>query len=82
MDQPLIMSTNKQRLTITVDSHLVNAVHLAVEAGFADSVDSWINEAIERKVDDERKLTHLASAIADFEAEHGEITAEEIAAQR
>ena len=76
------MSGNKQRLTITVDPHLVDAGHKAVEAGAADSVSSWISEAIEDKIARDQKLALLATAIADFETEHGEITAEEIAAQR
>ena len=78
----IFMSANKQRLTITVDPHLIEAAQTAVEAGIADSVSGWISQAIERKVEHDRKLAHLASAIADFEAEHGEITADEIAAQR
>lgn len=82
-DYPIsVMSENKQRLTITVDPHLIEAGQRAVEAGLADSVSSWINEAIEHKVAHDLKLEFLASAIADFEAEHGEITVEEVTAQR
>lgn len=76
------MAANKQRLTITIDPHLADAGQRAVEAGDASSVSSWISAAIEDKIARDRKLAHLASAIADFEAKHGEITADEIAAQR
>ena len=76
------MAANKQRLTITVDPHLVDAAQCAVEAGDADSVSSWISDAIERKVALDAKHEHLAAAIADFEVEFGEITDEEIATQQ
>ncbi len=76
------MSANKQRLTITVDPHLVEAAQRAVESGDADSVSSWISAALEDKVERDTKLTLLASAISDFEVEFGEITEDEINAQR
>lgn len=76
------MTGKKHRLTITVDPHLVDAGQHAVEAGKADSVSAWISSAIEEKVQRDQRLEHLSAAIADFEAEHGEITSEEIAAQR
>ncbi len=76
------MASNKHRLTITVDPHLVDASHDAVAAGKADSVSAWISDAIEEKLLRDQRLEHLAAAIADFEAEHGEITAQEIEAQR
>ena len=72
----------KQRLTVTVDPELVKAGRQAVEAGEADSVSGWVNEAIEDKVRRDRKLRALAAAIADYESEFGEITDEEIAAQQ
>lgn len=75
------MST-KQRLTVTVDPELVEASRRAVEAGEADSVSSWVSIALEEKVRRDRKLRLLAAAVADFEREFGEITDEEINAQR
>lgn len=75
------MST-KQRLTVTVDPELVEASRRAVEAGEADSVSSWVSIALEEKVRRDRKLRLLAAAVADFEREFGEITDEEISAQR
>ena len=53
----------------------------AVSQPTADSVSGWISDAIEEKIDRDRKLEHLAAAIAGFEAEYGSITEEEIAAQ-
>ena len=77
-----IMRANKQRLTITVDPHLVDAAQRAVESGEADSVSHWIGAAIEDKVERDAKLALLALAIADYEAEFGEITTDEITIQR
>ncbi len=72
----------KQRLTVTVDPELIDAGQRAVDAGEADSVSAWVSAALAEKVDRDRKLASLAAVIADFEAEHGEITNDEIAAQR
>lgn len=71
----------KQRLTITIDTALVSAAQRAVDDGSADSISAWVNTAIADKVERDERLLSLASAIADFEAEYGEITQEEIAAQ-
>ncbi len=76
------MPSNKQRLTITVDPHLVDAGQRAVSLGKADSVSAWVSEALEQKLQRDRKLELLAAAVAEFEAEHGEITDTEMAAQR
>ncbi len=76
------MSVRKQRLTVTVDPQLVVAGNRAVASGAADSLSGWVSTALHEKVRRDRQLAHLAAAIADYEAEFGEITAEEIAAQR
>jgi len=76
------MTTKKERLTVTVDPELLEAGQRAVESGQADSVSGWVSAALEDKVRRDRKLALLAAALAGFEHEFGEITAEEIAAQR
>jgi glycerol dehydrogenase-like iron-containing ADH family enzyme len=76
------MSDRKQRLTVTVDPELVAAGQRAVASGYADSVSGWVSTALEDKVRHDHKLSLLAAAIADFEREFGEITAEEMATQR
>ncbi|MEX2288713.1 MAG: hypothetical protein WD794_00105 [Mycobacteriales bacterium] len=75
------MTERKQRLTVTVDPALVAAASRAVADGQADSVSGWVSAALSEKVDRERKLGHLRVAIADYEAEFGEITAEEMVDQ-
>jgi len=75
------MTGRKQRLTITVDPELVEAAGRAVADGEADSVSGWVSTALSEKIERDRKLAHLRAAVADYEAEFGEITAEEMAAQ-
>lgn len=76
------MSAKKQRLTVTVDPDLIEAAQLAVDTGAADSVSGWVSTALRDKVQRDRKLAHLGSAIADYETEFGAITPEEIAVQQ
>ncbi len=74
--------TPKQRLTVTVDPELVAAGQRAVASGSAPSLSAWVSAALAEQVRRDRKLEELQAAIADYEAEFGEITAEEISAQR
>jgi glycerol dehydrogenase-like iron-containing ADH family enzyme len=76
------MTPRKQRLTITVDPELIEAGQRAVESGRADSVSGWVSAALADRVRRDHKLALLAAAVADYEQEFGEITAEEIATQR
>lgn len=72
----------KERLTITVSPELVEAGQRAVSAGEADSISAWISTAISEKIATDSRRHALASAILDFEAEFGEISEEEMVAQR
>lgn len=76
------MTPRKQRLTVTVDRELVEAGNSAVAAGQADSVSGWVNEALAQRADRDRRLRSLSAAVAEYEQEFGDITSEEIAAQR
>lgn len=71
---------SKQRLSSTVDADLVMAGQEAVAAGRAESVSSWVNDALRRHVDHDRRLAAMDVFLAEYEAEHGEITGAEIAA--
>jgi hypothetical protein len=64
----------KERLSASVDADLVAVAHEAVAQGRADSVSSWVNEALRLKVVHDRRLRALDEFVAGFEAEHGEIT--------
>lgn len=76
------MTARKHRLTVTVDPELIEAGQRAVESGQAESVSGWVSAALEDKIRRDRKLALLAAAVADYEKEYGEISAEEIARQR
>jgi hypothetical protein len=76
------MTAKKHRLTVTVDPELVEAGQRAVESGQAGSVSGWVSAALEEKIRRDGKLALLARAVADYENEFGDISAEEIVAQR
>ncbi len=69
---------SKQRLSVSVDSELVEGAEASVARGRAKTLSAWVNDALRLKADHDRRLDALASFIAAYEAEHGEITAEEI----
>ena len=74
--------TRKQRLTVTVDPELVAAGNRAVAAGTAQSLSAWVSGALVEQARRDRKLEELRAAIVDYEAEFGEITAEEMLVQQ
>ncbi|CAN5503136.1 hypothetical protein BH10ACT2_BH10ACT2_10420 [soil metagenome] len=66
-----------ERITISLEADLADAIRAAAEAD-ADNVSSWIAEASRKRLAREG----LMAVIKDWEAEHGEITAEDMAAAR
>src|SRR5256885_16912362 len=76
------MTPRKQRLTVTVDPDLVEAGNRAVSSGAAHSLSAWVSTALAEKARRDQQLGQLRHAIADYEAEFGEITAEELATQQ
>ncbi len=76
------MTQRKRRLTVTVDPDLVEAGNRAVASGAAGSLSAWVSTALAERARRDEQLARLQDAIADYEAEFGEITPEEIAAQR
>lgn len=71
------MST-KRRLSASVDEELLLAAEAAVSSGDAQSVSAWVNDALRLKLVHDARLAALASFIGAYEADHGEITAEEV----
>ena len=65
---------------MTVDPDLVAAGNEAVAAGRADSLSGWVNAALVDRATRDRRLDALASAIAEYEAEFGEISKQEMVA--
>ena len=72
---------SKERLTVTVDPHLVAAANAAVAEGRVDSLSAWVNLALAERAAKDRRLRALADAIGAYEAAFGAISAEELAAQ-
>ena len=66
---------------MTVDPELVEAGNRAVVDGRADSLSAWVNAALRDRALQDQRLRSLAEAIAGYEADHGVITDDEMAAQ-
>jgi hypothetical protein len=71
----------KERITVTLDRAIVEAGQAAVADGRADSMSGWVADALRERVEHERRLAALADAVAEYEAEHGAFTEEELAEQ-
>jgi Arc/MetJ-type ribon-helix-helix transcriptional regulator len=70
--------TTKRRLSASVDAELVAVAQEAVSGGHAESVSAWVNDALRLKADHDRRLRALDDFLAVYEAEHGEITDDEM----
>ena len=73
---------SKERLTVSVDSELIEAANQAVTEGRVASLSGWVNLALTELAAKEQRLRALAEAVAAYEHEFGEITAAEIAVQQ
>ena len=69
----------RDRLSASVDPQLLAAGHAAVAEGRAQSLSAWVNDALKLKADHDRRMAALDAFVAAFEAEHGQITEDEIA---
>lgn len=70
----------KRRLSASVDAELLEAARSAVTAGRAENLSAWVNEALRRQAEHDSRLAALGELVADYEADHGEITDADIAA--
>jgi len=70
----------KQRLSASVDAELMVAAQQAVSDGRAENISMWVNDALRLKADHDRRLHALDDFLAAYEAEHGEITEDEMRA--
>ncbi|HEY3252740.1 MAG TPA: hypothetical protein VGJ91_02290 [Polyangiaceae bacterium] len=71
------MST-KQRLSASVDAAVLAAAQAAVTDGRAANISAWVNEALHRQVEHDRRMKALDEFLLVYENEHGVITDEEI----
>ena len=70
--------TTKRRLSASVDAELVAVAQEAVTDGHAESISAWVNDALRLKADHDQRLQALDEFLTAYEAEHGEITDEEM----
>ncbi len=70
----------KERVTVTIEFDLLDEVRAFVKEGTCRSLSEWINEAIAERLAEDRRLAVLRQMIAEYEAEHGVITEEDMAA--
>ena len=70
--------SGKQRLSVSVDADLVATAQEAVDQGRAESMSAWVNAALRLKADHDRRMAALDEFLAAYEAEHGQITEEEM----
>lgn len=70
--------TLKRRLSASVDADLLRAAEAAAKRGDAATLSAWVNEALREKLEHERRLQALGAFVREFEAEHGEITEQEL----
>ena len=70
--------SKKQRLSATIDEELLVAGQVAVDEGKAENISAWVNDALWMKVENDRRLRALDEFITAYEAEHGEISDDEI----
>ncbi|HUP69567.1 MAG TPA: hypothetical protein VM142_07090 [Acidimicrobiales bacterium] len=70
----------RQRLSATVEEELLAAGRTAVAEGRADSLSGWVNDALRRQADHDRRMRALDEFLGAYEADHGEITPEEMQA--
>lgn len=72
---------SKERLTVTVDPHLVQAGQDAVAERRVDSLSAWVNIALAERAAKDRRLRALGEAVAAYESQFGPIADAELAAQ-
>ncbi len=69
---------NRQRLSATVEADVLAAGRAAVAEGRVATLSAWVNDALRRQVEHDRRMTALDDFLDRYEADHGEITEEEI----
>jgi hypothetical protein len=74
------MKPGKRRLSASVDAELLTAAEAAAAKGEVANVSAWVNEAMALKLEHDRGVAALAAFIAEFEAESGALSDEEVEA--
>ena len=69
---------NRERLSATVEADALAAGRRAVAEGRTKSLSAWVNDALARQAEHDRRMKALDEFFREYEAEHGVITDEEI----
>jgi hypothetical protein len=72
----------KGRLSASIDADLLAAAERAVSEGRAENVSAWVNAALRRQADHDRRMHALTEFVAAYEAKHGVISDKEISTAR
>jgi len=72
--------TSRERLSATVEAELLMAGRTAVADGRAESLSAWVNGALRRQADHDRRMKALDQFLDAYEAENGTITEQEMQA--
>lgn len=70
--------TTRRRLSATVEPDLLKAGQRAVTDGRAKNLSAWVNDALARQAEHDRRLKAMGEAIRAYEHEFGVITDEDI----
>jgi len=70
--------TNRQRLSASIEADVLASGRAAVAQGRAENLSAWVNDALRRQAEHDRRMSALDDLIDDYEAEHGEITEDEV----
>jgi hypothetical protein len=68
----------KQRLSASVDAAVLAAAQAAVSDGRAANISAWVNEALHRQAEHDRRMKALDDFLLVYENEHGAISEDEI----
>ncbi len=65
---------------MTVDAELLEAARQAVSEGRAANLSAWVSQALRRQIEHDERMRAGDAFFAAYEAEHGEITDDEMEA--
>jgi hypothetical protein len=70
--------SSKLRLSVSVDATALAAAQAAVADGRAANISAWVNEALHRQAEHDRRMKALDDFLLAYESEHGVISEEEM----
>jgi len=70
--------SSKGRLSASVDAAVLLAAQAAVKEGRAANISAWVNQALHRQAEHDRRMKALDDFLLVYEGEHGVITEDEI----